>query len=352
MIDFYKIYKTVFTFAIAALWCFILPAQSAYAGCVPGLPCQTAPSASQLLNPSTGPNAAKNDGDESCDANFMNQIYAKAFMEAERGTVMANSMILKTDSVLEYTCYDQLAAMVARNSNFSPATRPFFGETDRWAPASISYIGGNVNINVDMGAGYLDNLINILVLESLTAYATGSFSYDFLGGTATGDNNTFSTTVAGVQSVCDFMYNLHYISKCDDFALNTGFMSFEAMFGSTPLVSNDPRTLPVACPSTHGITSTIIDVAKNDTWNFASFDPVDTAMMNLPITNDPSGGACDNVDPIPTGVIVSFEERDIDLAGQSNLVQQYTYEDKVCSNPACYFDNKDNGNPGDDECVP
>ena len=41
----------------------------------------------------------KSDNDASCDANFMNQIYAKGFLEAEREVVISNSLIMKPDSV-------------------------------------------------------------------------------------------------------------------------------------------------------------------------------------------------------------------------------------------------------------
>lgn len=344
--------------------------QNVYAGaaCIPGLPCETAPSGAQLQDPHTGPNATKS-GDSTvstatnpnetrtCDANFMNQIYAKAFLEAERETVITNTLILKPDSVLEYSCFDQRVAAVAEDAG------PIFSESDRWSTATIPINGGlsvstagpssnvpDVDIDVNMGNTRLDGSVERLVLEALVEYANGSFSYDFLGNTATGDNNTFSASVAGVSGVCDFMFNMYHISKCDDFALNAPFMHFEAGFGAMNLASTDPRTIPASCPSTHAITSAVIDVAQNQSWNYASFDPVDPL---LTLTNPSDGSTCETADPIPTGVMVTYVQYGVDPAGNPIVTTpEYIYEDKVCPNPACYFENNDNASGGDDTCEP
>ena len=55
----HHIYRCLIVFAIMAIWCFTLSVQTAYAGCAAGMPCETPPSAAQLQDPSTGPNASK-----------------------------------------------------------------------------------------------------------------------------------------------------------------------------------------------------------------------------------------------------------------------------------------------------
>lgn len=335
----------------------------AYAQCVAGQPCTTPPTADQLEFPTTNPNPNNQDKTTSpmCDANFMNQIYAKAFLEAEREVVISNSVMLKPDSVLEYTCYDQLAAYVATEGG------PIFSESDRWHPTTVPNPNSTpISIDVYMGDTLLDSQIEALVLDSLNAYANGrgggsgdigSFSYDFLGGTAAGDNNTFSTTVSGVGGVCDFMYAMYHIAKCDDFALNSGgFMTFEeiALPGggglvSPALVSTDPRLLPMTCPSNHAITQAIVDVAKNQDWTYAWIDQVDTL---LPIMNPPDPSACENSDPVPTGVMVQYVQYGQDINNNPIVsVAPYTYPDKVCTNPGCYFNNNNNADGSDDTCV-
>jgi len=291
------------------------------APCLPGLPCVTPPTPAQLLTPSSGPNASKSGESEACDANFMNQIYARAFLESEREVVINNAIILKPDSVLEYSCFDHYAARSATNAG------PIFSETN--TPTS------------------LDNIINVLVLQSLVEYANENFAHDFLGGAASGDNNSLSSSVAGISGLCDFMFAAYNIAKCDDFALNAPFMSFETIFSLPALISTDPRTMPVSCPSNHRIMSDILATAKNETWTYSSFDIIDTL---LPRMRAGTTTTCESSVPIPTGVMVLFEKKDIDPAGNPIDVESYSYQDKVCTNPGCYFDHGANANPGDDIC--
>lgn len=348
------------------------------AACVAGQPCVTplTPDTDpfdRIIDPNQPgtPNNPKLDMGNpyiACDADFMNQIYAKAFIEAERETVINNSIIIKPDSVLEYSCYDQIAARVATDAG------PLFSEQN-WTPNSVpNPNSGNISISVNMGATRLDDSIERLVLESLDTYANnspnGAFFNDFLGGAAAGDNNTFSTTVAGVGSVCDFMYNMHYIAKCDDFALNAPFITFED-FGGTGILNltnpvTDTRTLPPApfpqCPAGHQITPALINLAKNydpanpnQVWPYVAFDPVN-AYLDLMLSPRPASAsgrpAITCQDPIPTGVMVNYVEYGQDLAGNQIIVTPpYQYEDKVCPNPGCYFDNNNNASPGDDRCV-
>ncbi len=337
-------HKTLLAFMGVALFSLVGgSSQSAYAQCLRGLPCETVPTAAQLTDPTTGPNASKSTT-AACDANFMNQIYAKAFLEAEREVVINNSLMLKPDSVLEYSCFDQQAAAVANDAG------PIFSESTRWSPANVSIQTGSVSINVNMGPTRLDNSINRLVLESLETYVDTNFAHDFLGGAASGDNNTISSSVAGISGTpCDFMYLVHDVSKCDAFALNTQFMTFESYFSTPSLLSTDPRTLPRTCPAGHQITSARLDVSKNATWNFVSFDRVNTL---LPIQRPESSGTCENSTPIPTGVVVIINENDQDLAGNPIAVNSYQYDDKVCSNPACTFDHRGDANGANDRCVP
>lgn len=310
---------TVFSIFVVCAVVIVMPTQ-AVAQCLPGLPCSEILTPGQLLDPSTGPNAAKSDRN-SCDANFMNQIYAKAFLEAERETVIKNAIILKPDSVLEYSCFDHLAARVATHAG------PLFSEL--LTPES------------------LDEIINVLVLESLVKYGE-NFSHDFLGGAATDDNHIFSPTTTGVQGACDYMNNIFYIAKCDDFALNAPFMTFEQ------LLTTDPRLLPYSCPTPLRVSAELIATANNQDRLYASFDPLETLLY---IMSPPFAGLCENATPIPTGVIVSYQENDQDLAGNPITVEAYSSDkvccsDKVCSNPGCYFDHGGDSDPGNDRCVP
>lgn len=311
-----------------------------------GVPCSTPPPPTALDDPSTGPNAEKTDS-PMCDANFMNQIYAKAFLEAEREVVVANSIILKPDSVLEYACPDQNMARIAEDAG------PIFSESDRWSTDNIDVVGDSVTIDVFMGDTRLDSHIENMTLSTMVTYANSEFPHDFLANAASGDDHNLSGTVSGVAGVCDHMYNINHIAKCEDFGLNPPFIEFEAFYSTPALESTDPRLLPVTCPAGHQVTTAAIEVAKNEDWTYAANDPIVT---NFEITRDSNysagGGNCENSDPIPTGVIVYFKQYDQDPAGNPILVDEYEYEDKFCSNPACYFENNSNAGGGDDTCEP
>lgn len=309
------------------------------AGSLEGLPCETAPS--DLTNPSAGPNALKTTS-EMCDANFMNQIYAKAFLEAEREVVVANTAILRPDSVLEYACPDQNMALVAEDAG------PIFSESDRWDPDNIDVVGDTVNISVFMGDTRLDSHIENMTLSTMVTYANSQFPHDFLGGAASGDDHNLSGSVSGVAGTCDHMFNIQFIAKCEDHGLNPPFLAFESFFSTPALEAMDPRALPNVCPATHQITTALIDVAKNVDWTFSPIDQIDP-LHNIVRDADYSA-SCENSDPIPTGIIVYYKDLGQDPAGNPVVNAQYEYEDKFCSNPGCHFDHQGNASPGDDTC--
>lgn len=284
-----------------------------------GVPCSSPPSPPQLEDPTTSPNSNKG-LDSACDANFMNQIYAKALLEAGREMIIAEATIIRPDSVLEYSCFDHRAAEVARLAG------PIFSEL-HWTAGFI---------DVFLGRNHLDRSIQSLVLTSLNAYGGQNFPQGFLAGGAAGDDHDFSDTVAGVSGACDYMYNVHYISKCEDFGLNAPFMTFESYFSSPALLVTDPRTQPTTCPASSEITHVNVEIAKNKDWSWASFDQVDPFLEKFRASD---GSTCENNVPIPTGVVVRQVTYGQDLAGNPIMgAAQYSYPDKVCSNPACYFD--------------
>lgn len=331
--------------SLSAMFAFTLllfASMPAIAQCLPGLPCIDKPTAGQLLKPHTGPNASKSGKvridprtkDEdiiTCDANFMNQIYAKAFLEAEREVIVSNSVFLKPDSVLEYSCFDQQVASVAKYAG------PIFTETLRYDPAVITMPSPQrpVTINVSLGDTYLDLSLEKLVLNSLVDYIDANFNHNFLGGSFAGRYSPSSRTVAGAEITCATMFSVYFAAKCDDFSLEVPFLSFDEYFSLPALTLTDPRLRPRQCPKNHQITQAYIDIAKNKDWTYASFDVVDAL---LPIWRPSNGALCENAAPIPTGIMALYEENDIDLNGNAIVIERFEYEDKFCSNPACSYD--------------
>ncbi|MCD8497861.1 MAG: hypothetical protein LRZ85_07145 [Alphaproteobacteria bacterium] len=109
---------------ITALWvgaCALLAGASPLMAqtCTPGIPCTT-------YAPDKGANNTKTDS-KTCDGDVMNQIHARAFMEAQRENIVNQLSIRKPDSILSYTCYDQYLAVAAKNAP------PIFSEAeDKW----------------------------------------------------------------------------------------------------------------------------------------------------------------------------------------------------------------------------
>lgn len=339
--------KTSLVAAMVVLWA-MNSSVFAAAPCLPGLPCEfvTPPSAP----PSSGPNAPKAietktpTGNNSCDADFMNQIYARAFLESERENIINEVIVRKPDSVLEYTCFDQFLSYTA-----GPGAE-IFTESDRWHNIRVP-IGGNIGgvpvpdvaFDVYMGNDKVDKSLNFLVMDSLNKYIDKNFYHDFLGGVATGINSSISATVGSVPSyLCDAMYTVHHLAKCNDFGLDDPFMTFSEFVGA----ANDPRALPQQCIGT-AITDDLIKLAHNENWNYAAAEAVTTHNNLMNIAPKPTCEA-----PIPTGLIVRSETVTLDIHSNPTVSGSYQFQDKVCPNPGCTFNNQNDANPLNDRCDP
>lgn len=270
------------------------------------------------INPNEpgAPNAPKT-ATNVCDADYMNQIYGNAFLEAQRQIISAEAILLKPDSVMEYTCFDQLASQAAI-----------------YAPLSFSF-----------PTGALPSLIQGMVLEGLLTYIDENFWHTFLGGAASGLDTTITNEITFGPYVCPLMNEVWMVAKCSDFGLEAPFMTFEE------LISFEPRQLPQACTGGTKITQELIDLANNKDWFFVYFDKVNPQLPKF--IAGKTQQICDSQRPIPTGVVIQNIENRLDIFGRLVPVagSNYNYADKVCPNPACWFDHKNNADGRDDRCV-
>ncbi len=323
----------------------------AYAGvvlCVPGLPCITPLTPNDPTNPADGPNAptAPNAGITSgaaCDADFMNQIYSRAWLESQRDTIKASILIRKPDSVLEYTCFDQLANLAVSRAG------PLFSQSMRWMPrivpiTSIAPITGVVGIpgfiNITPIPGVvvttaMDPLgfqlsMQSLVLGSLLSYNLANFSHTFLGGSSAADY-LMTGAITG-NYVCPSMGSVYYLAKCRDILSDDRFSTF------SELILLDPRLLPAPCTGTTQISQQRIDLAENRDFRYVSFDrtPGHTNLLT-------HGAPC--APPIPTGLMITSKTWNVDAVGNVTITSTDTYEDKVCPNPGCFYDRGTACNP-------
>lgn len=136
----------------------ILGAGQAYAQCLPGVPCIVPATPNLPLVRGDGPSAPGSpnqpkatgggtclpgapDAGCTCDADFMNQIYARAWLEGQREMIKAEVLIRKPDSILEYTCFNQFVDLAVTRA------APLFSETTRWTGDGV--FGSNEKI-IDM----------------------------------------------------------------------------------------------------------------------------------------------------------------------------------------------------------
>lgn len=329
----------IFGFHILALAAGLVLAQPSSAACINGVPCITPKTVNDPLNANDGPNItgenkAKSEN-PSCDADFMNQIYAKSFAEAQRENIINQVLVRKPDSILEYTCFDMLAGQAAAHAG------PLFSESTEWSNAAISNVGdinGQVYesfiINVNMSPDRLDNSLRNLVSGALNTYIQSNFNHDFLGGVLRNFNSNIDGNVKTSGYSCQFMNNVFFMAKCGN--ANTD-VTFDPL---SWYVTNDPRLRPEgsACSAGTGISQAVLDVAGNKNFAYVNFDAANPTYLDRQ-----GGGACGA--PIPTGVASVKAEKTVDRPiGNVTLGLTTIYQNKICSNPGCYYD------PDDDSC--
>lgn len=306
--------------------------------CIPGVPCVVLHEKNDPFNPEDGPNILGRNrnkvdpGDMTCDADFKNQIYARAFLEAERENVMTEHLVRKPDSIMEYTCFDREVAKSGREAG------PLFTESKNWAFKTVPTIDGSVTVNVFMGEDKLDYTLEKLIIAGLERYVAVNFWHDFLGGYAKGfdywKTENPERPIVG-KGGCDYMYSIYYWAKCDDMITDEEFFTFAFLAG------NDPRRLPPGqeCEGTQ-ITQDLIDLAENKGGKYAFFDAmryIDKA-KKLTYTDFMDPEECQ--DPVPTGLKAVVTRKNIDIFSDVTTTSQSGYEEKTCIDPGCYYDPK------------
>lgn len=380
--------------------------------CILGLPCVTTRTTNSpwddviSQNQDDAPNYLKSTRD-TCDADFMNQIYARAALEAERENVMIESIIAKPDSVLEYTCFEPMMNAFAYHAPriFSETTEfstsqggassvmSFDGiPDDEYLPEGDADPGSNIPIQpyqleVYMGEGHMGNALENLILKTLVdsnnadslAYIDANFYHTFLGGAPVGLNNNFSGEIDPVFApICAQMNLSWFLAKCQNFNPPGGFF-----WRLEELAVLDPRLFPKSCSSqANNNNSGNNNPPQNNQNNNAATEPVGSmlTLQNILLSRNPMtpvGGIYANVDsthfitgdptqfrpglPLPTNR--SYEDF---LAAGSCLppietgvkviTRQYstsllgkvthtekTHKEHLCVNPGCYHEPPTSG---------
>ncbi len=188
-----------------------------------------------------------------------------------------------------------------------------------------------IPFNVYLGGTKLDTSLQAGVLSSLSKFVNSNFAHDFLGGAA-GINSELQTAIGSSNYTCLTMQQVWQLAKCRNFALDDAFLSFKDM------TITDPRALPQICRGTT-ITSALINVAENTNFEYVRFDPVSSHLdLLLPPGVLLNGEKVECGKPVPTGLQVEKLDYEVDEEGNVTIKTIATYDDKVCSNPSCYYD--------------
>ncbi len=254
-----------------------------------------------------------------CDPEYMDALESRAYMEAQREISQNQNLIVKPDSVLEYTCFTQFLNLIANDdpSNFVDG----------------GCCGGEP-LDPPMDDA-LENVVNTAVI----GYLGANFDHTFLGGRADTDYDTES--VAGSATyTCDKMMAVWQEAQCLNFFDEDDHDGF---FDFPWYVDQDPRTLPygecataIAAEDLSTAFNTeqdhyVLDPENPNDGNPYVRDPVVTHLdLILPVGEDP---ATDCAEPIRTGVCVN----------RNNMAP---YADAVCPNPGCHYEAPGGGGGG------
>lgn len=270
-----------------------------------------------------------------CDSLYYESLSARAWLEAQREITQNQNIILKPDSVMEYTCFDRMVHELANHGTNMLSETTVFGNA--------------------LPADSLDNALDNLVLNSLEAYMianhggrTGAVGYDLLGGhpAAMGIAHQVRTIGGNPEAYsCDIMERVWQAAKCMNFITDPtsdGFYNFNEYMNPV-----DRRRYPVQC--TEISTNWIANVTAGLTTGPWTTDPVETFLSELAAPDCGASGNCRcqvnnggtlvNSEPIPTGLTVTRPGLD-------------PFPEKVCLQPGCRYNPPGgtvNGSTGVDE---
>ncbi len=246
--------------------------------------------------------------DTPCDNAYYESLTARAWLEAQREITQNQNIILKPDSVLEYTCFDQLVWELADHADEMLSETDYFGE-----PLS----------NTSM-----DNALNRLVLSSIGSFAQSNYGGypGLLGGhpAALAIKHTVQQSVGSSSSYnCDIMERVWHAAKCINFITDADYDGFHT-FNEYATNILDKRRLPTACmPLIGNWSANLASALTSGPW---TNDPLQTYLSETTPQNCTGANCPCSGQPIPTGVKVS---------GQSPAPA--SYDEKICLQPGCRY---------------
>ncbi len=242
--------------------------------------------------------------DVSCDPSYMESLEARATLEAQREITQNQNLILKPDSVLEYTCFDSHLDQVAQSS------QDLFSESTRWG---------------DPPTAIIDDLVDIA--QSYRTYDEANFNHGYLGGRMDDANVTPPNTVTAGTYNCNVMQDVWQTAKCMDFIQNEdtdGFFTFDEYEQD----AEDKRRLPQQCEKLFNQYQEMLDIATDDPEQTPWLE--DQLVTYFELFNPEAENSCgDDNSKLKTGLLINA------TLGENNNDDQDEY---ICLVPGCYYD--------------
>ncbi|MBI1300382.1 MAG: hypothetical protein GC137_01865 [Alphaproteobacteria bacterium] len=247
--------------------------------------------------------------DSACDPLYYETLSSRAWLEAQREITQNQNLILKPDSVFEYTCFDLLVGELATHA------QQMFSETSAFG--------------TPLGSTAMDQALSNLVLTPVSAYTGANFpTVGSLGGHTAGlaIKHYISSSAPSTPYTCDIMERIWHAAKCINFADNSardGFFTFQE-YATDPL---DKRGLPDLCsPITFQWATNLTNALMTGPW---TNDPVQVYMDEVSPQACAATGDCPCTgSPIPTGLTVTRASD----TGSAN-----TFQEHVCLQPGCRY---------------
>lgn len=250
-----------------------------------------------------------------CDPAIQTQMKQQGWLEGQRDMEVAQRLILKPDSTLEYTCFKQ--------------------EADNWSARAGTFTnnGGGTNSPTMKAA------IDPLVQDVLLAYLN-NFGHLFLGGTYKDAGASFTDSLNQPDSICNPQYWIWSLAKCVNISAvkdpSDGHMGY--FFPLSKLASRDVRDMPLSCPAPYRsdrdtqveayqmLQDQFPDVTRTPPVGVANASRTTGTQRGQLYSALLSGSAC--APPVMTGFKVK------PLTGEDGPI-----EDGVCITPGCAYIN-------------
>lgn len=237
---------------------------------------------------------------DSCDPDYMDILNIRGYLEGKRELETAQRIILKPDSVLEYSCFHEesiwYASYAGRFSEYGYNPQP-------GNPAGFD----GVPVAYRILPNSLDNALGLVVQNTMVRFLD-SFSHIYGGGTY--------PIAANPASGCNPMNIVWHTAKCQNFDPNW-WVRFEN------LASADIRVFPIPCaplydPNRTTNINTAIGASYPAPATPAASGGMDSLDSHLPTIRGACGGGID------TGVNVT-------------LIDGTVVDDAICIQPKCHY---------------